>query len=100
MTAISSACGLLYDLKILFTYSLKFLNLLYLSSASPLNVGCLIMHQPSVGPVFCFPSALATPMACIVALLLQPLPALLFHWHLSIHLPLYIYVLFLLCLPI
>ena len=68
MIAICSACGMLYDLKILFTSSLKFLSSLHLSSASRLNVGCFIMGVPSLGPTLCVPSDLETAMACIAAL--------------------------------
>ena len=52
---------------ILFTYSLKFLSSLYLSSASQLNFGCFIMGLPSLDPTFCIPSAPAA-IACIVTL--------------------------------
>ena len=68
MSAICSACAMLCNLKILFTSGLTFLSSLYLSSASLFNVGCLIMGLPSLGPAFCFLSALATGMACIAAL--------------------------------
>ena len=69
MIAICSAYGMLYNLKILFTCSLKFfLSSLHLSSASRLNVGCFIMGLPSLGPAFCVLSAPATVMACIAAL--------------------------------
>ena len=68
MIAICSACGMLYNLRILFNSSLKFLSSLYLSSASQLNVGFFIMGLPSLGPTFCILSALATAMACTSAL--------------------------------
>ena len=52
--------------KIMFTSTLKFLSSLYLlSSASQLNVGCFMIGLPSLVPMFCVLSALATAMACI-----------------------------------
>ena len=59
---------MLYNLKILFTSSLKFLSSLYLSSAFQLNVGCFIMCPPYLGSTFCVFSALATAMAYFTAL--------------------------------
>ena len=59
---------MLYNLKILFTSSLKFLSSLYLSSASLLNVGCFFKGPPSLSPPFCVLSAPATAMSCIAAL--------------------------------
>ena len=56
---------MLYDLKICFTSSLKFLSSLYLSSASQLNVGYFIA---GLNPTFCVLCAPATAMACIAAL--------------------------------
>ena len=66
--SICSTCGMLFDLKILFTSSLKFLSSLHLSSPSQLNVGCFITGPPILGPTFCILSALATAMARIAAL--------------------------------
>ena len=54
---------MLYNLKILLTSSLKFLSSLYLSSASPAEIG--LFH---LGPTFCALSAPGTAMACIAAL--------------------------------
>ena len=54
------------------------------------------MGLPSLGPSFCVISVLATAMAVLLCLLLQSLPVLLLSWYLSVHLPLYAYVLFLL----
>ena len=68
MIAICFACGMLYNLKILFFSSLKFLSSLYLSSVSQLNVGCFLMGPPSLGPAFCVLSALTIAMTYIVAL--------------------------------
>ena len=68
MSAIYSACGMLYSKKILFTSSLRFLNLLYLSSDSQLNVWCFFTCLPNLGFTFCVLSTLVTGMTCIAAL--------------------------------
>ena len=68
MIAICSACGILYDSKIVFTSSLKFMSSLYLCSASQLNVGCFIMGPPSLDTTFCVLSATATVMVCTAAI--------------------------------
>ena len=69
-----SVCGMSYNLKILFTSSLKFLCLLYLSSASQLKVGCFILGLPSLGPTFCVLSVLVTAIACIAVHVASAIP--------------------------
>ena len=95
MIANCSACGMLYNLKILFTSSLKFLTSLYLSSVSQLKVHCFIKGPHSHGPTFCVLYAPATAMACIAALVASAtvcaIASLAFE-----HLPLCVCVLFLL----
>ena len=58
-------------LKTLFTFSLKFLSSLYLSTASQLNVGCFILGQPSLGLHFMFFLFQPQPWAVLLFLLLQ-----------------------------
>ena len=67
MIAVCSTCGMLYNFKILFTSSLRFLSPLHFSFTSQLNVGCSIMGPPSLGPKFCVLSALTRAMTCIAA---------------------------------
>ena len=74
MIAISSTCGMPYNLKILFTSSMKFLSSLYLSSASQFNVGYFILGLPSLHPALCVPSALARAMANITSLVASTTP--------------------------
>ena len=85
-----SAWGVLYVAKILLTSNLKFLNSLYLSSASELKLGCFIAGQPILGPaVLCGLSAVATVIAVLLHWALLPLLWLLPHLLLLVHLPLY-----------
>ena len=99
MIANYSVCDILYNLKILFTSSLKFWSLLYLSSASQLEVDCFITGLPSLGPTFCILSSPATVMACIAALVAPGTACTIAYWHMFLHLPLCICVLFFSCLP-
>ena len=92
-----SVCWVLYNLKILFTTSLKFLSLLYLSSSSQLILCCFILLWVLLVWVWHFVLFLSwsQPWLVLLLLLLQPLSGLLLHGHSFFHLPLCEYVLFL-----
>ena len=58
---------MLYEANILFTSNLKFLSLLYLSSAFQLKLGCFIAGLPILGPTVLYGlSVVAEAIACIV----------------------------------
>ena len=59
---------MLYVANILFTSNLKFLCLLYLSSASQLKLGCFMAGLPILGhTMLCGLSDVAAAIACIAA---------------------------------
>ena len=71
------------------------LSSLYSSSASQLNLGCFITCPSSLGPTFCALSVLATAVACIAAFVTSVSACTIASLILSVHLLLYVYVLFL-----
>ena len=87
---------MLYDLKILFSSSLKFFSSLYLLSASHLKVGCFIAGPPTLGPTFCVLYAPAVAMTCIADLVASTTACTIASLIVVCSLAINVYVLFLL----